>query len=133
MLGRILDLVTPWECCLEAARLEGPVGRSAGAGNAHWPRCKPSRFYLDRHALVLFDQHRRLVRFWRDSAWILAHDGQMDEFLDAGLIGKVTIHESCHFGSRTIILPNVEVGPRMIAGRRRSGCEILAARYRVLR
>jgi maltose O-acetyltransferase len=47
---------------------------------------------------------------------ILAHDGQMDEFLDAGLIGKVTIHESCHFGSRTVILPGVEIGPRTIVG-----------------
>jgi maltose O-acetyltransferase len=47
---------------------------------------------------------------------ILAHDGQMDEFLDAGLLGRVTIHESCHFGSRTVILPGVEVGPRTIVG-----------------
>jgi maltose O-acetyltransferase len=47
---------------------------------------------------------------------ILAHDAQMDEFLDAGLIAKVTIHESCHFGSRTVILPGVEVGPRTIVG-----------------
>jgi maltose O-acetyltransferase len=47
---------------------------------------------------------------------ILAHDAQMDEFLDAGLVAKVTIHESCHFGSRTLILPGVEVGPRTIVG-----------------
>lgn len=47
---------------------------------------------------------------------ILAHDAQMDEFLDAGLVAKVTIHESCHFGSRTVILPGVEVGPRTIVG-----------------
>jgi maltose O-acetyltransferase len=47
---------------------------------------------------------------------ILAHDGQMDEFLDAGLIGKVTIHESCHIGSRSVILPGVEIGPRTIVG-----------------
>jgi hypothetical protein len=40
----------------------------------------------------------------------------MDEFLDAGLIGKVTIHESCHFGSRTVILSGVEIGPRTIVG-----------------
>jgi maltose O-acetyltransferase len=40
----------------------------------------------------------------------------MDEFLDAGLVGKVTIHESCHFGSRTVILPGVEIGPRTIVG-----------------
>ncbi len=47
---------------------------------------------------------------------ILAHDGQMDEFLDAGLVGRVTIHESCHFGYRTVILPGVEIGPRTIVG-----------------
>ena len=47
---------------------------------------------------------------------ILAHDAQMDEFLDAAMFAKVTIHESCHFGSRTVILPGVEVGPRTIVG-----------------
>jgi len=47
---------------------------------------------------------------------ILAHDAQMDEFLDAGLVAKVTIHQSCHFGSRSVILPGVEVGPRTIVG-----------------
>ena len=51
-----------------------------------------------------------------EQCMILAHDGQMDEFLDAGLIAKVTIHESCHFGSRTVILPGVEIGPRTIVG-----------------
>ncbi|MGH7620291.1 MAG: hypothetical protein ACREPM_23995, partial [Gemmatimonadaceae bacterium] len=29
---------------------------------------------------------------------ILAHDAQMDEFLDAARLGRVTIHESCHIG-----------------------------------
>ena len=47
---------------------------------------------------------------------ILAHDAQMDEFLDAGRVGRVIIHESCHIGSRTIILPGVEIGPRTIVG-----------------
>jgi len=47
---------------------------------------------------------------------ILSHDSQMDEFLDAGLLGRVTIHESCHFGCRTVILPGVEIGPRTIVG-----------------
>ena len=40
----------------------------------------------------------------------------MDEFLDAGRIGRVVIHESCHIGSRTVILPGVEIGPRTIVG-----------------
>ena len=47
---------------------------------------------------------------------ILAHDAQMDEFLDAGRIGRVVIHESCHIGTRSVILPGVEIGPRTIVG-----------------
>lgn len=47
---------------------------------------------------------------------ILAHDAQMDEFLDAGRIGRVVIHESCHIGVRTVILAGVEIGPRTIVG-----------------
>ena len=47
---------------------------------------------------------------------ILAHDAQMDEFLDAARIGRVIIHESCHIGARTVILPGVEIGPRTIVG-----------------
>jgi NDP-sugar pyrophosphorylase family protein len=40
----------------------------------------------------------------------------MDEFLDAGLIGRIVIHASCHIGARAIILPGVEMGPRTIVG-----------------
>jgi maltose O-acetyltransferase len=47
---------------------------------------------------------------------ILAHDAQMDEFLDAGRIGQVVIHPSCHIGARTVVLPGVEIGPRTIVG-----------------
>ena len=47
---------------------------------------------------------------------ILAHDAQMDEFLDAARIGRVVIHESCHIGARSVILPGVEIGPRTIVG-----------------
>ena len=47
---------------------------------------------------------------------ILAHDAQMDEFLDAARIGRVVIHDSCHIGARAIILPGVEIGPRTIVG-----------------
>jgi len=47
---------------------------------------------------------------------ILAHDAQMDEFLDAARIGRVTIHESCHIGARCVILPGVDIGPRTIVG-----------------
>ena len=51
-----------------------------------------------------------------DGCLLLAHDAQMDEFLDAARLGRVTIHESCHIGARTVILPGVEIGPRTIVG-----------------
>jgi maltose O-acetyltransferase len=41
---------------------------------------------------------------------ILAHDAQMDEFLDAARLGRVVIGEGCRFGARCIILCNVEIG-----------------------
>ena len=47
---------------------------------------------------------------------ILAHDAQMNEYLDATRLGRVIIHESCHIGSRCVILPGVEIGPRTIVG-----------------
>jgi maltose O-acetyltransferase len=40
----------------------------------------------------------------------------MDEYLDAARLGRVVIHESCHIGARTVILPGVEIGPRTIVG-----------------
>jgi len=45
---------------------------------------------------------------------ILAHDAMPNEYIDATRIGWVKIHESCHFGMRTIIAPGVEIGPRSI-------------------
>lgn len=51
-----------------------------------------------------------------EECMILAHDAQMDEFLDAARIGRVIIHPSCHIGARTVILPGVEIGPRTIVG-----------------
>jgi len=51
-----------------------------------------------------------------EECMILAHDAQMDEFLDAARIGRVVIHPSCHIGARTVILAGVEIGPRTIVG-----------------
>ena len=45
---------------------------------------------------------------------ILAHDAQMDEFLDAGRLGRVTIHAWCQIGARTCIMAGVDIGPRTI-------------------
>lgn len=47
---------------------------------------------------------------------MLAHDATMNEFLDAGKVGRVTIHESCSFGYGAIIMPGVEIGPRVVVG-----------------
>jgi len=47
---------------------------------------------------------------------LLAHDGQFDEFLDSGRIGRVRIHPHSHLGTRTIVLAGVDIGPRTIVG-----------------
>ena len=51
-----------------------------------------------------------------DGCLLLAHDAQMDEYLDAARIGRIIVHESSHIGARTIILPGVEIGPRTVVG-----------------
>jgi maltose O-acetyltransferase len=51
-----------------------------------------------------------------DGCLLLAHDAQMDEYLDAARIGRIVIHESSHIGARSIILPGVEIGPRTVVG-----------------
>ena len=51
-----------------------------------------------------------------DSCALLAHDAMPNEYIDATRIGRIVIHESCHFGMRTVILPGVEIGPRSIVG-----------------
>ncbi len=115
MLNTILDLVSPWKARLEAARLERrwaklkAVGMRIGQGVN-----LPASTWIDVSYCFLIS-----IGDWcgfGEQCLLLAHDGQMDEFLDAGLIGKITIHESCHFGSRTVVLPGVTVGPRTIVG-----------------
>jgi maltose O-acetyltransferase len=51
-----------------------------------------------------------------DSCALLAHDAMPNEYIDSTRIGKIVIHESCHFGMRSIILPGVEIGKRTIIG-----------------
>lgn len=51
-----------------------------------------------------------------DLCVILAHDAMPNEYIDATRIGKVIIHESCHFGTNTVILPGVEIGPHSVVG-----------------
>lgn len=47
---------------------------------------------------------------------ILAHDAQMNEYINATRLGRVVIHASCHIGARCVLLPGIEVGPRTIVG-----------------
>lgn len=49
-----------------------------------------------------------------EECMILAHDAQMDEYLDAARIGRVIVHASCHIGARSVLLPGVEIGPRTV-------------------
>ena len=60
--------------------------------------------------LISIGDHCRLG----EQCLILAHDSQMDEFLDAGRLGRVTLHPWCQIGARTCIMAGVEIGPRTI-------------------
>lgn len=51
-----------------------------------------------------------------DECLILAHDAMPNEYLDATVIARVDIEESCHFGVRTIILPGVRIGKGSVIG-----------------
>jgi maltose O-acetyltransferase len=115
VLNVILDLASAWKAKIDHVRLVRrweklrSMGMHIGQGVN-----LPASTWVDTsncYAISIGD--------WcgfGEQCLILAHDAQMDEFLDAGLVAKVTIHASCHFGSRTIILPGVEVGPRTIVG-----------------
>jgi maltose O-acetyltransferase len=114
-LGALLDLLAPWKARIESARLKRRWTRLQALGMHIGQGVNlPASTWIDTPHCFLIS-----IGDWcgfGEQCLILAHDAQMDEFLDAGLIAKVTIHESCHFGSRTVILPGVEVGPRTIVG-----------------
>jgi len=115
VLNAILDFGSAWKAKVEHARLARrweklrSMGMHIGQGVN-----LPASTWVDMsncYAISIGD--------WcgfGEQCLILAHDAQMDEFLDAGLVAKVTIQQSCHFGSRTVILPGIEVGPRTIVG-----------------
>jgi maltose O-acetyltransferase len=115
MLGWILDAVYPLKTRFDKARLLRRWAKLQAMGLHIGQGVNlPASTWIDTTHCFLIS-----IGDWcgfGEQCLILAHDGQMDEFLDAGLIGKVTIHESCHFGSRTVILPGVEIGPRTIVG-----------------
>jgi maltose O-acetyltransferase len=115
MIGRLLDLASSVRERLEAKRLD-----------RRWQRLKQLGMHIGEGvnlpASTNIDvSHCFLISigdwcgFGADCV-ILAHEGQFDEFLDAGRIGRVTIHPHSHIGTRTVILPGVEIGPRTIVG-----------------
>lgn len=115
MLGRILDLGSRLKGRLDDARL-----------TRRWERLRALGMHIGEGvnlpASTTIDvSHCFLISIgdWcglGGECMILAHDGQMDEFLDAGRIGRVIIHPHSHIGARTVILAGVEIGPRTIVG-----------------
>lgn len=115
MLNVLLDHAAKWKAKLERARLERRWAslRALGMHIGHGVNL-PASTWIDTSSCFAIS-----IGDWcgfGEQCLILSHDAQMDEFLDVGLIAKVVIHESCHFGSRTVILPGVEVGPRTVVG-----------------
>ena len=115
MLNALLDFASRYKSKLDRIRLERrweklrAMGMHIGQGVN-----LPASTWVDTSACYAIS-----IGDWcgfGEQCLILSHDAQMDEFIDAGLVARITIHESCHFGSRTVILPGVEVGPRTVVG-----------------
>jgi maltose O-acetyltransferase len=115
VLGWLLDLAGTAKARIEQARLERRWERLRALG-MHIGRDVnlPASTFIDAsHCfLISVGDHCGLG----PDCLILAHDAQMDEFLDAARVGRVVIHPSCHIGARTVILSGVEIGPRTIVG-----------------
>lgn len=115
MIGPILALVSALRSKLERARVE-----------RRWDRLRSLGMHIGHDVLLpastwIDTSHCHLIHIADHSGFgegclLLAHDAQMDEFLDAARIGRILIRESCHIGSRAVILPGVEMGPRTIVG-----------------
>ncbi|MGE0352568.1 MAG: acyltransferase [Gemmatimonadales bacterium] len=115
MLGPLLSLASKLRNRVDRARLERRWLRLRSLGMQIGQRVNlPASTWIDT-------SHCFLISIGDDCGFgpdclILAHDAQMDEYLDAARIGRVVIHESCHIGARTAILAGVEIGPRTIVG-----------------
>ena len=115
LLGRLLDVAGVVKGRLDMARLERRWARFRSLG------MRIGDDVLLPESTVIDTSHCFLISIgdhcgFGPDCLILAHDAQMDEFLDAARLGRVIIHESCHIGARTVILPGVEIGPRTIVG-----------------
>ncbi len=115
MIGALWRLLSGLKSRLELARLERRwaslramgmhIGRDVNLPASTW--IDTSHCYL-----ISIGDHTGLG----PDCMILAHDAQMDEYLDAARLGRVVIHESCHIGARCVILSGVEIGPRTLVG-----------------
>lgn len=115
LFSKLLDIAGAMKGRFERAREERRWNKLKGLGMhiGEDVLLPPSTFIDQSHCfLISIGDH---VGFGPECL-ILAHDAQMDEFLDGARLGRVIIHESCHIGARTIILPGVELGPRTIVG-----------------
>jgi maltose O-acetyltransferase len=115
MIDQLVDLVGSVKHRLESYLLRRQWAKLRAAGMTIgadvW---LPRSTWIDIHHchLISIGEHCG----FGEQCMILAHDAQMDEFLDAARIGRVIIYPSCHIGARTTILPGVEIGPRTIVG-----------------
>lgn len=115
MLGIVWRLLRGARARLEVARL-----------HRRWASLRAKGMHIGRGVLLpastsIDTSHCFLISIgdytgFGPECMILAHDAQMDEYLDAARIGRVIIHDSCHIGARSIILAGVEIGPRTVVG-----------------
>lgn len=115
MLSRLFAFALRVKGSMDRARVEqrwaGLRSQGMHIGNDVW---LPASTWIDSDYCFLISIGDHCG--FGEECHILAHDAQMDEFLDAGRVGRVAIHSSCHIGARTVILPGVEIGPRTIVG-----------------
>lgn len=115
MIGWLLDVASGINARLERLRLQRRWERLRRLGMRIGKDVNlPASTWIDvsHCCLISIGDHSG----FGEGCLFLAHDAQMDEFLDAASIGRIIIHPSCHIGSRAIILPGVEIGPRTIVG-----------------
>lgn len=114
-LGAILDLAGAIKGRVERRRLgrrwERLRARGMHIGSNVW---LPPSTWIDTSYCFLISIGDHCG--FGEECLLLAHDAQMDEFLDAARVGRVIIHDSCHIGARCVILPGVEIGPRTLVG-----------------
>lgn len=108
LIGRLRQRLADWRVARHRRML---VARGMHIGRDVW---LPASTWIDADHCYLISIGDHCG--FGEQCMLLAHDAQMDEFLDAARLGRVLIHESCHIGARSIILPGVEIGPRTVVG-----------------